>query len=347
MSYFSINDLIIGHKLEHGFYGTVNIAELNNITVAVKTIRINNIYNIDMYENEKNLLIEAQSKYIVKLIGFCEDIPLYPKIIFDFYNYSDLKNYIDRICIKYKFKIKALLQDTVYGLCHLAKLNIIHRDIKPENILIKKYINKRCNAVIADFGLAIKFFKNKINEKCGTKEFVAPEVNSRCFYGIEADVFSLGKTISVSLMKFGITYNEYRLIKRCCYKNPIYRLKINNIFIQEMCPLQKFGEKICKLNHKCYYAHIKYNENLEFNKKLQEIIKHNREHILETIIDHNETKNIEEIIKSINISSHEIIEYNKEKKQNNYINCGIWNIAKKFINLTYNFYFNSKLKKQN
>lgn len=72
--------------------------------------------------------------------------------------------------------------------CH--NLDIVHRDLKPQNILL----HAEGNVKVIDFGLAAKTRSGtKLNRRCGTKAFNAPELVQREPYdGRKADRWSLG-----------------------------------------------------------------------------------------------------------------------------------------------------------
>jgi len=81
------------------------------------------------------------------------------------------------------------------GLKHLHESNVIHRDLKPENLLLAldngKYILK-----IADFGLArILDGPEMAQTQCGTKHYMAPEIQKGSKYTDKVDLWSAGVII--------------------------------------------------------------------------------------------------------------------------------------------------------
>lgn len=84
----------------------------------------------------------------------------------------------------------------------LHKRRIIHRDIKPANILL----NNKDEVVIADFGFARPFWNTMedasrnglgiqldiTSEKCGTPQYMAPEIWKEEPYSYAVDVYSFG-----------------------------------------------------------------------------------------------------------------------------------------------------------
>lgn len=83
-----------------------------------------------------------------------------------------------------------ILRQVLSGVLYLHTHNIIHRDLSLNNLLLTKDLNVK----IADFGLATQL--NGPDEKhvtmCGTPNYISPEVASREFHGLPADVWGLG-----------------------------------------------------------------------------------------------------------------------------------------------------------
>ncbi|CAK58139.1 unnamed protein product (macronuclear) [Paramecium tetraurelia] len=87
-------------------------------------------------------------------------------------------------------KAISLLLKLLNGLEYIHTKNIIHRDLKPNNILFRNFEDP----VIADFGLA-DFYRPDgayLFQKCGTRNYVAPEIITTNNYDYKVDIYSLG-----------------------------------------------------------------------------------------------------------------------------------------------------------
>lgn len=98
---------------------------------------------------------------------------------------------------------------------YMHNKHVVHRDLKPENILV----GDNLNLVVADFGYATYKRINKLQEYCGTKVYMAPEITEqRPYDGRKSDVFALGVILFiVVLCKFPFSKAEkdeyyYKLI---------------------------------------------------------------------------------------------------------------------------------------
>jgi len=58
------------------------------------------------------------------------------------------------------------------AISYMHKKKVVHRDLKPENILI----GDNLNLVVADFGYATYKKIDNLQEYCGTKVYMAPEI---------------------------------------------------------------------------------------------------------------------------------------------------------------------------
>lgn len=70
---------------------------------------------------------------------------------------------------------RPVMKNFVSALEYLHARNIVHRDLKPENLLLASKDNN-WDLKIADFGLAAIYKGEKLNLKCGSPGYVAPEL---------------------------------------------------------------------------------------------------------------------------------------------------------------------------
>ena len=98
----------------------------------------------------------------------------------------------------------------INGLAYLHGLRIAHRDIKPDNLLVDRNFCLK----IADFDIAmqVKDEDEEVNDQCGTKDWMAPEVENKSsmYSPIKADRWSCGRVLLYLLDEFK---NKERLLR--------------------------------------------------------------------------------------------------------------------------------------
>lgn len=161
---------------------------------AIKIVRKENLTPLDegALMDEIEILKEVgMYKHIIRLYDVFEEKKfyymvtekmsggeLYDRIIMkESYNENEARNVSETL-------IAAL------GYCHSRR--IAHRDLKPANLLMNNP-NDDASIKIADFGFAKRVRKPKsLSTKCGTPQYVAPEVLSGKLYDTQADMWSIG-----------------------------------------------------------------------------------------------------------------------------------------------------------
>lgn len=88
-------------------------------------------------------------------------------------------------------KIAITLLKTVQ---RLHKAGIVHRDLKPDNLLLTVDNPNSTNIVVADFGFADYLPSNNktLTRRCGTPDWISPEILTKIPYRESVDVWSLG-----------------------------------------------------------------------------------------------------------------------------------------------------------
>lgn len=222
-------DLNYIKPLGKGRFGDVSLVKYNSYKYAIKRVSQNEIWkekerekdkeeNIIKYIlNEKNLLVNIDHAFIVKLIKSYSD----SKNFFLLMEYIDGKTLNSYLYNKNKnenssisttiIDIQYIVSSLLVTIQYLNKKNIIHRDVKPDNILIdnKGYVK------LIDFGIA-KEIKNYTDTIVGTSYFMAPEVIEGKGYSFSVDYWSIGICLYLMIYKkfpFEMKNNTLELYK--------------------------------------------------------------------------------------------------------------------------------------
>ncbi|OMJ85529.1 hypothetical protein SteCoe_13146 [Stentor coeruleus] len=108
---------------------------------------------------------------------------------------------------------------------YLHNHGIVHRDLKPDNILISHY-HDLSTLKIADFGLSTQLENGfKVDDRCGTVLYMAPEQAAHRAYSKEVDIWSCGIILYKLLCKGNhplYTHSEKAQSYFNKLKNPIW-----------------------------------------------------------------------------------------------------------------------------
>lgn len=160
--------------------------------VAIKSISKKKIIQKNSSEyilNEKNILSIIDCENVAKLICTAQNDK---KVFFilEYYQNGDLFNYLNQLKFLEEEAVKFIMIQVYETLKYLHSKKIIYRDLKPENIMISDdgFIK------LIDFGLAkqLNSQDEKLQEICGTNEYIPPEVASRQRYSFNFDWWGFG-----------------------------------------------------------------------------------------------------------------------------------------------------------
>jgi serine/threonine protein kinase len=196
--------------------------------------------NYKFLVKEKRIMLQANSDFIIRLHWTFQDLK-YCYFVMEYMEGGCLMEY--KQILGYKEKdICFIAAEIVLGLEYMHKdMEVAYRDLKPENILV----DREGHVKLSDFGLS-EIFKDKkdMNDLCGTKEYLAPEMIRRQAYDFRVDFWQLGCLLYE--LYFNIT----------CFKNNAHILdpKKSDIVIKTVDFPNKIGKSfkniIVKLLHK-------------------------------------------------------------------------------------------------
>lgn len=218
----------LGKTLGEGAFAEVKIATKNDSkdVYAVKIVDRKRLSEDDeeCLQIEINNLTALQHPNIIRLFKVFHE-PLKYYLVMELVKGGEL---FDRVVSKNSYTEQEGRDacKTVFeaiGYCH--KNCIAHRDLKPENLLLM-YEDSDTEIKIADFGFSKHVESpeaNCLTTRCGTPEYVAPEVLSGRPYSSKCDTWSLGVIIYILLCGYPPFYDDnvrrlFRQILKANYK---------------------------------------------------------------------------------------------------------------------------------
>lgn len=199
--YFEKRYNLLNTKLGAGSYGSVQEAEcrLTGKAVAVK------VYDKAAMNSRARCSVQAEINHlgalshpgVVKLEGWYED----PEAIFvaleklsggDLVDWLEEEREIHGSCLEED--VAHVTAQLLRILAYLHSNGVVHRDIKLDNIMFKC---QGCRDVaLVDFGFATRIDAGrKLMGRCGSLQYLAPEVLSGNSYDERCDIYSLGSVV--------------------------------------------------------------------------------------------------------------------------------------------------------
>lgn len=177
--------------LGEGSFGKVILVRRisTNCLYAIKfiqTVRLQDTSKREYAKFERQVLLEIQNPFIVKLQHIFESGG---KLCFvlDFMQGGSLGFHLNLLGKFNKDSVVFFAAEVLVALESLHKHEFIYRDLKPENILVD--INGHLKLTDFNLSTTVDNFSDSI---CGTPEYAAPEVISGDIQGIEVDFWGFG-----------------------------------------------------------------------------------------------------------------------------------------------------------
>ena len=177
--------------------------------VILKTTRVKDAMFCEILRREYEIGKTLSHASVVSTLGFEEETPVGPAIVFEYIDGVTLREYLlesrslnwllglskqskGSRRISSETEKKHIMHDILSGIDYLHHRGILHNDIKPDNILI----NKLGNARIIDFGLSSSYDSIYSGVIGGSEGYTAPEIlNGNDHAGAPSDIYSLGLII--------------------------------------------------------------------------------------------------------------------------------------------------------
>mmetsp|Transcript_20193 Transcript_20193/g.20293 ORF Transcript_20193/g.20293 Transcript_20193/m.20293 type:complete len:413 (-) Transcript_20193:169-1407(-) len=205
-------------ELGRGAFSVVRkgVHKETSTVVAVKCVDRNNLpqEDEDSLRTEVSILRDLDHHNIVKCLDFFVE-PMCFYLVMEFMTGGEL---FDRIVKKTYYnerEARDLVQGLLSAVQYIHKKNIVHRDLKPENLLLSSREDDS-TIKIADFGFAAITTSSNLKTRCGTPNYVAPEILSNDLYGKPVDMWSIGVITYVLLGGYPPfdDENEQKLFKK-------------------------------------------------------------------------------------------------------------------------------------
>ena len=198
-SYFSVpatlGPFVLQENIGYGSFATVYKAfhNLTKSNVAIKILPkslIQSERQLTKVIREIKLLNEMDHPLIAKLFAVYED-QLNHYLVMEYSGKGELRDLVISKGVLSEDKARKYFVQlfSVIEYLHNEK-KTFHRDLKAENVLLDKYNNIR----LIDFGLSTTFQNDSqlFSSKCGSYQYVSPEMLTDNKYTIATDIWSLG-----------------------------------------------------------------------------------------------------------------------------------------------------------
>jgi Ca2+-binding EF-hand superfamily protein len=219
----------ITQDIGEGKFGAVKlgVSKQTGEKVAIKFIKKDSLEQDDfeLIKTEIDLMKLFRHPNLVKLLdNFESDEYIY--IVMEFLNGGDMLSYIKKKKILNERRAAKVIYNIALGVSYLNAFGIVHRDLKPENLMLVD-TSDSSSVKIIDFGLTRTVAHGeKMKERLGTINYVAPEILSKQPYGKQIDIWSMGTILYLMLAGYlpfdDISNSDEKIIEKTIHMEPSY-----------------------------------------------------------------------------------------------------------------------------
>ena len=187
-----LKDVEIGKVIGEGAFGEVYKAKWNNIDVALKSTKGEDLQD---FQNELQIMLDLRHPNILPFYGLYFKDEYHPMIVTEFMNRGDLLHLLQTEGDITKQQLIDLCQQISFGMEYLHSQNILHRDLACRNLLVssKSEDTSSLTIKIADFGLSRQTADYyTVSSKKIPIRWTAPEVIEFGKASKASDVWSFG-----------------------------------------------------------------------------------------------------------------------------------------------------------
>jgi serine/threonine protein kinase len=201
-----LQNVEIQDLLGEGSFGRVFRGSWEKTTIALKELKDNS--HIQEFLEEAKLLQSLRHPHIVNFYGIHAH-QQHAYLVIEFMDQGSLSDYLQfkRNQLQSTDLLKVVLH-TLQGMAYLEHNKIIHRDLAARNLLVSSSTTSDFIVKVSDFGLGKVLQSNTYYAKDikFPVKWSSPEVIQYQKYSLASDVWSFGKSSSISLFHFILFY---------------------------------------------------------------------------------------------------------------------------------------------